>query len=194
MAATPKKTATAVAAESVGAILTLTFAHGMVLTVHADDLSPAIRDAAVMHGLKQKLIDAAAIARNPDTGATATIADKYAAVREVYDRITATDGTATWNKVRGGEGTGNAKGGLLVAAIVRITGKTRDAVLEYVDALSKEQVAALRKNPRVAEMIATIQSERAKTEGVDSDALLNGLIMGDDGDAGDAGEDEEASL
>lgn len=185
MAATPKKTATAVAAEVGGPLLELTFSNGEKLAIDARQLSPEIQHMAMMHGLKQKLIDAAAIARNPDTGATAKIADKYAAVREVYDRITATDGSATWNKVRGGEGTGNAKGGLLVAAMVRITGKTRDAVLEYVDGLSKEQVAALRKNPRVAEMIATIQSERAKTEGVDSDALLDGLMAD-----GEGGEDE----
>lgn len=194
MTTTAKKTTTAVEAAIAGNILTLTFAHGAVLTVNADDLAPEIRNAAILHGLKQKLVDAAAIGRDLVTGRTATIEDKYNAVREVFDRITRTDGTATWNKVRGGEGTATPKGGLLVAAMMRITGRDHAAVTAYIEGMSKEQVAALRKNSRVVETIAAIQSERTKTGGVDSDALLDGLMSGEDAPNGNAPEYEDAPL
>lgn len=194
MTTTAKKTTTAVEAAIDGNVLVLKFAHGVILTVDSETLAPEIRNAAVLHGLKQKLVDAAAIGRDLVTGRTATIEDKYNAVREVYDRITRTDGTATWNKVRGGESTATPKGGLLVAAMMRITGRDHAAVTAYLDAMSKEQVAALRKNPRVVETIAAIQSERAKTDGVDSDALLDGLMSGEGAPNGGAPEYEDAHL
>ena len=179
-----KRPVPALAVEIDDATLTLNFSHGEALTLKLEQLSPAIRHAAMMHGLKQKLVDAAAIARNPDTGRSATIDDKYAAVREVYDRITAPNGT--WNKVReAGGGDTKVKGGLLVRAMMRLTGKDNAAIVAYINDLSKEEVAALRKNPRVQDAIAAIQAEQTKTDGIDSDSLLDG-IMGTDDSADDS--------
>lgn len=177
MATTPKKANTAVSAAITGPLLTLTFANGRTLKLDSNALTPDIIQSAIMHGLKQKLIDAAAIGRNPDTGATATIDDKFNAVNEIFQRITGD--APTWNKIRvGGEG-GN-KGGLLVRAMMRLTSKARDTITEYLNGLSKEEVAALRKNPRVVEVIAQLQAEQANDSGVDSDALLDGLMDGGD--------------
>ena len=126
-------------------------------------LTESIQKQALMHGLKQKLVDAAAISRNPETGRTATIEDKYNAVKEVYDRLLAGE----WNKRR--EGGGNA-GGLLLQALVRLyPEKDADTLRAYVDKLSRSEQAALRANSRVAPVIAEIQAERG---GVDSDGLL----------------------
>ena len=181
--ATPKKSVTAVAATINSQILTLTFANGEVLTLNADALDPAIYAAAVMHGLKQKLIDAAAISRDPETGRTATIDDKYAAVRTVFDRITRAE-NPSWNIIRGtGEGGGN-KGGLLVRAMMRLTGKSRDEIMTFLEDKTKEEVAALRKNPRIEEIMSQLRAESANTSGIDSDSLLDGL-MGDSGDSGE---------
>jgi len=190
-----KKLATAVAATIAGPILTLTFSNGMALTVDANALTPDIQQQAMMHGLKQKLIDAAAIARDPETGRTATIDDKYNAVFEVYNRITLPEGS-TWNKSRtNGESTGN-KGGLLARAMMRITSKSRAEITAFLDAKTKEEIAALRKNPRIAEVIAQLQVETANTSGVDSDALLDGLMSGggmdvQDGDNEDNNEPDD---
>jgi hypothetical protein len=189
--AAPKKTSTAVAAAISDSLLILTFANQRVLTVDAKALSPAIRHAAMMHGLKQKLIDGAAIARDPETGRTATIDDKYDAVADIYSRITHATEPA-WNKVRGGEGTGgNVKGGVFVTALMRMTTKSRDDIESYLAKLSKEEVAALRKNPRVADLMRLIQAERTDTSKVDTDALLDGLMEGANG--GDDGYDESES-
>lgn len=155
-----------------GSMLRVTFATGEMLTLDADKLSPDIQTQAIMHGLKQKLVDAAAMSRNPDTGKSATIADKFAAVKEVYDRITGE--APTWNAVR--EGGGNS-GGLLYRALVRFYAdkRTADEVKVWLDARTDDEKSALRKNPKIAAIIAEIQAEKPDVAKVDTDALLAGL-------------------
>ena len=140
-----------------GTTLTLTFAHGRELTLDFWRLSDEVRQYAALHGLKQKLVDAAAIGRNPETGRSATIQDKYEAVRAVYDRLLA----GRWNAERG-EG-GAPSGGLLFAALVRMyDGKrTGEDIRAFLSGKDDKQKAALRRNPRVAEIIEEIKAERA---------------------------------
>lgn len=175
--ATPKKTATAVsAAVTPTGLLEFTFAHGEKLTLNPEALSETIRRDALLHGLKAKLIDGAAIARNPDTGRSATIDDKFLAVKKIFDRITSPEGT--WNENRKGNGGGNKSGGLFMAAMMRLTSKSREEVDAYLESIGKDAAAAMRKNPRVVEMMETIRAERANTEGIDSDALLDAFLDG----------------
>lgn len=151
--------------------LELTFSNGNVIRLNANDMAPEMNDKAMMHGYKQKLVDAAAIARNPDTGATASIVDKYNAVLEVYNRLTAEE--PEWNKNRG-DGTGSGSAGLLFRALCRLyPTKTPEAIREYLDGKDKSQQAALRANPKIARIIDEIRAE--KSGGVDSDELLNEL-------------------
>jgi hypothetical protein len=147
--------------------LTLTFANGKRLMINADQLTSAIAGEALIHGLKQKLVDAAAISRNPDTGKSATVDDKYAAVRAVYDRLL----SGEWNAPREGGGSGS----LLLAALVRQTGKPEDQLREWLGKKSDAEKKALSLNPKVAEHINAIRAERAKVEGIDSDAILGEL-------------------
>ena len=169
--------------------VSLTFAHGKTLTIAISELSPEIREQAMLHGLKQKLVDAAAIGRNPETGRSATITDKYHAVRSVYDRLLA----GGWNAERG-EG-GAPAGGLLFAALVRMYDgrKTEEAIREFLSTKSDKEKAALRKNPRVAAIIDEIKAERAANgEGDEPGADLLDELDGLDGDTdGDDNNDEE---
>lgn len=150
--------------------LTLNFVTGEELAISLDKLSPEILTQAALHGLKQKLVDAAAIARDPTTGLSATPEDKYHAVRAVYDRITKADGT--WNAIR--EGEAKAHGGMFVRALMELTSKTRDEVMAYIDTLSKEQAAALKKNAKVMDIIQRMEREAAaaKVGEIDADDLL----------------------
>lgn len=149
--------------------LVLTFANGEVLTVDRLLLSDEMVGMAIMHGLKQKLVDAGAIARNTDTGATATIEDKYNAVKEVFDRITGEN--PQWNKNRETGNSGTAAGGLLVRALIRLyPDKTPEALKLFVDSKTKSEQAAMRALPKIATVIDTIRAE--KTGGVNSDDLL----------------------
>lgn len=154
-------------------ILTLKFANGKELAIEAGMLTESIREAAMLHGLKQKLVDAAAISRNTETGRPATIEDKYNAVKIVFDRITSAEGT--WNAVREG-GTG-AVGGLLLRALCRMYEgkKTKDELVEYLSTKTAEQKTALRKNPKIAAIIEELREASSKESDVDSDELLNEL-------------------
>ena len=153
--------------------LRLRFSHGEVLEIFGKQLSDTILAQALYHGLKQKLVDAAAISRNPDTGRSATVADKYEAVREVYERLLA----GQWNKVREG-GSGNT-GGLLLSALVRMyPAKTLEQLREFLASKDDTQKAALRANPKIAAIIETIKAERAAKVGddaPDTDAMLDEL-------------------
>lgn len=156
-----------------GSVLTLTFANGARLVCDTDKFNDTIALSSKIHGTKQKLVDAAAISRDPVTGKPATIETKYEAVKEVFDRITSPDGT--WNKIREG---GNSSGGLLLLALIRMYAgrKTREDLIEFLAPKTDAEKAALRKNPKIAAFIEEIKAERATdSEGVDSDALLDEL-------------------
>lgn len=152
-----------------GGALTLNFANGEELFLTTATLTNGLLFQATIHGLKQKLVDAAAISRNPDTGRSATIADKYEAVKAVYDRLL----SGMWNEPR--EGGGHA-GGLLLRALCRMQpGKTVEQLKTWLEGKTDKEKAALRANPKVAKVIDEIRSETVKTDDIDTDELLNQL-------------------
>ena len=153
-----------------GNTLALTFANGETLAMCGDALNTDVQQYAMMHGLKQKLVDAAAISRNPETGRPATVEDKYQAVKAVYDRLL----SGQWNATR--EGGGNA-GGLLLQALCRMYAgrKTPDQLREFLADKSDAEKTALRKNPRVAAIIEDIRAEQGKAANIDTDELLGEL-------------------
>ena len=168
--------------------LVLTFRHGEVLRVHPESLAPEIRHMAMIHGLKQKLVDAAAISRDTATGRAATIATKFDAVKEIFDRITGEN--PSWNKPRAGGAGG--QGGLLARAIARYKSVTIEQAKAYLDRLTDAQKQALRVDHRIAAVINELRMESAKPAGIDTDALLGGLDGGfsPDGD----GDDDRAMM
>ena len=166
--------------------LVLAFRHGEVLKLHPESLTPEIQRAAMLHGLKQKLVDAAAISRDTTTGRAATIATKYEAVREIFDRITGE--TPSWNKPRAGGAGG--QGGLLARAIARYKSVTIEQAKAYLDRLTDAQKQALRVDHRIAAIINDLRAESAKPAGIDTDALLGGL----DGDFSPADDADRAMM
>jgi hypothetical protein len=160
----------AITAEIVGEVLHLAFSNGQTLAMDASQLTSDIARAATMHGLKQKLVDAAAISRNPETGRAASINDKFQAVKTVFDRLLA----GQWNATREG---GSVTGGLLLQALVRMYAgkKTADQLRDYLAGKSDAEKTALRKNPKVAAIIDEIRAENGKTASIDTDELLNEL-------------------
>lgn len=150
--------------------LHLKFANGEELALTASQLTHNVMEYAIFHGLKQKLVDAAAINRNPETGRAATVEDKYQAVKTVYDRLLA----GAWNATREG---GGATGGLLLQALVRMYAgrKTPEQLREFLVDKSDTEKTALRKNPRVAQIIEDIRAETGKATSIDTDELLGEL-------------------
>lgn len=167
---TDTKRNAAISATINGSTLALMFANGETITVHGDALNRDIQQYAMMHGLKQKLVDAAAISRNPETGRSASVEDKYQAVKTMHDRLLA----GQWNAVREG---GGATGGLLLQALVRMYAgrKTADELKAFLADKSDAEKTALRKNPRVAAIIEEIRAEQGKAANIDTDELLGEL-------------------
>jgi len=156
--------------DSISGVLDLYFNNGVILTLDTIALSPEVRQQALLHGLKQKLVDAAAISRNTETGRAASAEDKYQAVKTVYDRLLA----GAWNATREG---GGATGGLLLQALVRMYAgrKTPDELRAFLAEKSDAEKTALRKNPRVAQIIEDIRVETGKAANIDTDELLGEL-------------------
>lgn len=154
--------------------LTLTFVNGKEVVIDANSLSDEIRNMAILHGLKQKLVDAAAISRNLETGASATVDEKYEAVKKIADRLTSPDGK--WNEGRSAaDGTSSSTvQNILVRAVMRMTGHDEQYTRDWLGAKTKEQRAALRKNPRVVAIMAELQAATV-VNGVNTDDLLSEL-------------------
>ena len=188
---TTKKDIEATVADD-GALI-LEFRHGETLRLHPETLAPEIQRAALLHGLKQKLVDAAAISRDTATGRAATIVTKFDAVKEIFDRITGAGGEApSWNKPRAGGAGG--QGGLLARAIARYKNVEVAAAKAYLDRLTDAQKQALRVDPRIATIINELRMESAKPAGIDTDALLGGLDdLGAEPDDDD-GDDDDATM
>ena len=159
----------AITAEINDNTIALQFANGETLTLRGDALNADIQQYAMMHGLKQKLVDAAAISRNPENGRAASIDDKFAAVKAVYDRLLA----GQWNAAREG---GGQSGGLLFKALCRMyAGKAPEQIMAYLAGKTDAEKTALRKNPKVAAVIEAIRAETGKAASIDTDELLGEL-------------------
>lgn len=146
----------------------LTCVTGESLVLGVGDITPTVGAQALFHGLKQKLIDAAAISRDPDTGKSATPDDKWNAVKTVYERLL----RGEWNAARGeGGGAGN---GLLFRALTRLyPTKTANQLREFLDGKSAKEQSALRANPKIAAIIEEIKAEMEKAApDTDTDSML----------------------
>lgn len=156
--------------------LTLRFADGSAASLSTVDLSMEILSQALVHGLKQKLVDAAAIARNTDTGQSATLADKKDAVLKVLARLE----SGQWNVGRTGGDGGTGKGSILFIALARLQPNRDRVELEaWVKGRTDAERAALMQNPKILPTVQAIQAERAAAKndkaGINSDELLEGL-------------------
>lgn len=153
------------------AYMRLMFADGETRTVTEHEID-RLGVAFMWHGAKQKFIDAAAISRNPETGRSATVADKKAAVLEVIERCTV---HGQWNKTREGGGAGT----LLLEALCRVyAGKrSRADLVLFLDGKTPEERRALERNARIAPVIEAIRTERrlAAGTGADGEDLLADL-------------------
>lgn len=142
--------------------------HLRRLVLNAESLSDEVRHAAVMVGLKNKVIDAAAIARDRVTGKSATLEDKFLAMNAVVERLIGGEWNATAKKAAR-----VTADDYLVLAIVEIKGTEEAKARAWVDGKSKEEKIALRKMEAVATKIAEIMSRGVTS--ADGAALLDEL-------------------
>lgn len=146
---------------------------GERVVLSLQELSDEIKGIALMHGLKQKLVDAAAISRNPDTGKSATTEEKMAAIREVAERLK----SGEWNK-RAAGGDSTSEGGLLRRALIKLADgrKTPEEIDRWLGGMGKKEQAALRAQPQIR---AAIDEIRPQGKGKEGDELLATLLGGE---------------
>jgi len=114
------------------------------------------------HGAEQKLGDE--IAGLTDTE------DCVLAVDELIDRLY----NGEWSVKR--EANGMAGTSVLVRALVEHTGKTLDAIKQFLAGKSQAEKVALRNNPKIKPIVERIEAEKAsKKTNVDTDAMLGEL-------------------
>lgn len=136
-----------------------------------DAVSESNKDRAMIHGFIQRISDAAAIGRDPETGKAADPATKLEAMSRLVAHYET--GTTEWSRVQAA----GPRGGLLFEALCRMyPDKAADAIRTYLDGLSDKQQAALREDDEVAPVIAAIKAEKAKDQPkMDTKGLLAGL-------------------
>jgi hypothetical protein len=123
---------------------------------------------AATHGYEQKLGDEMAYQPKKDEPEP-TLEDKIEWVDELIGRLQGLE----WTVAR--EGGGLAGAGILVQALVALSGKSKEEIREFLKPASKEERAAIKRTSPVKEKIEEIEAELAKKNGIDGGALLGKL-------------------
>lgn len=143
------------------------------ITVSIESLTDEIRERAMLHGLVQKISDAAAL------GKDASPSDKYAAMQAVAGRLL----EGEWKQSRG-EGAGPVAGVIFRAFSQWVHDKAKaakkdapamEAIRAVYDSKTRAEQLALRNVPAIAAIIETLKAAKTPAKAVDTDALLGDL-------------------
>lgn len=147
------------------------------LIINRHTLAASVREQAEIHGLIQKVSDAAALSKNDD-GTPADPADKFAAMSTVVTRLL----EGNWKKPAGEvtQPTGlifRAYYTVICAAMTSAKKPVPDesVLREMYDRKDRSAQLALRNNPDIAAEITRLKSANVKTSTVDTDSLLGEL-------------------
>ena len=173
-----------ISATRMGNVLTLMVGRAGAISLNLDTLSPAISRRAMVHGLVQKISDAAAIPKDElPFGDAAIAAVKLAAMQKVADRLAAATSGDEWN-AKSGDGSGAVAGVIFraYAEFIKTMAAKRekpvpsdDDIRAAYDAKSRADQLALRNIPEIATIIVRMKAEAGKSVAVDGDALLADL-------------------
>lgn len=170
----------AVAHNAEANVLTFTVGNAGSFDLPVADLADELRNRAMLHGLVQKVSDAAAIAKSELTGdAEKDAATKLEAMTAVRDRLIAGD----WSK-RNGDGSGPVAGVIYrafeqwvndMAKKAKKDAPSAETIRAKYDAMTRGEQLALRNVPAIAKIIEAIKAERGPAATVDTSGLLGEL-------------------
>lgn len=153
------------------------------LELKLTSISTQNRLKAQIHGFVQRISDAAAMARDSKTGASASPQQKYEAMKRLCEHYAS--GAVEWSPVRAVEGVGRPrvdrdKELLVIALGIFQPAKPTEVIQQFVQGLKKEQVSALLVSEQLRESVGLAREEMEKeakklSEGVDAVELLKGL-------------------
>lgn len=128
--------------------------NGKKLVCLVKEIPDEMLDQLILHGLSQKVGDAAAsCAKGSEFGKA------LGAMSATWDNI-------LQNKWRADGGSGSSA---LIEALVEQTGKTEEEVRKAVNAADEEKLKAWRGNAKVKAIMARIQAERAAAKADDAE-------------------------
>ena len=144
-------------------VITFTVKDAGECTLDMAQVHPAIREQAMIHGMIQRISDAAAISRNPETGLPATPEEKLMAMAVLADHYMT--GTDEWRRTGTG---GGERTSILFRALVNLyPAKAPEDIREWIKSKSKTELAALRNSPKVRAEI-----DRIAPKAGDADEML----------------------
>lgn len=120
--------------------------NGLLVEINPADLTGEIREAAMYHGLNQKVRDAAA-----GFSKETNFSGAFGAMQQVVDNLLG----GRWN-AKGGNGTSD-----LAQAVANLKGIELSEAQELINGLDDWHFAELAKKPKVKAEIARIKAERA---------------------------------
>lgn len=126
------------------------FANGKTVNFSTSDM--ALIFAAAAHGLGQKIGDSYSGQKDPD--------DAYQVAASLSERLQS-QGVDGWTKAREGGGSGDTGIGLLVKALMEVTGVSETDVRAYLETLDNPMKKALRESdPTVSPVYNRLKAER----------------------------------
>jgi hypothetical protein len=138
------------------------FVHGesRTFTIEAN---AALFAKFAAHGIEQKIGDEVAGLKDPE--------DMVLAVDEIMDRLNG----GAWSATR--EASGMAGTSTLAKALIESSGKTPQAVKDFLKGKTNAEKLALRNNPKIKPIIEKLEAnkKRKPKSAVDTDALLGEL-------------------
>lgn len=143
-----------------------------------DKVDAALRAKAEMHGWTQRLVDAAAMSRDPENGQPATPAEKFAAIKSIAEYYMG--GATDWARRSESGGGGQS---ITLQAVAKVRDITYEQAEEFVGRYAqshykgdmKAALAYLRTGAKVGAMILTIRAANAPKPVLEADDVLDEL-------------------
>lgn len=140
------------------------------LVLNTDALSESVRSRAMIHGMIQRISDAAAISRDTETGLPATPADKLARMKKLVEHYES--GSPEWSIRREASESG---GGLLFRALCKKFATVEPEKLrEKIAGWSKSEQNAVLNSAEIKPIADELRAESGKN--VDAGKLLAELV------------------
>lgn len=154
------------------------------LTLDVAKVHAANRARAELHGFVQRISDAAAMARDSKTGASATPQEKFAAMQRLVEHYVS--GSEEWSPARSTDGVGRPKAenpsARLLRAALKLFNPAKDeaVIAQFVKERNAAQITALLLSEQLKEAVELAREQLAQedvkmAEGVNAEELLSGL-------------------
>lgn len=168
---TKPKSNSVITSKLVDGAIVFTIATVGDLQLRLDALSQEVRERAMIHGLTQRVSDAAAIGFLKDEKRFATPQEKYDAMAELVAHYSS--GTAEWSRTRSAPGIG-ADSALLVKCLSQLyTDRSTEQLKAWVAKRSRSERTALLLSEKIKPLADEIRSQSAS--GASADDLIADL-------------------